>query len=71
MLMVIDRYPLLVTMILIAIGALGFLSVRFWLMLINQKRAGTILSWTADEFDEEMSSEERRGDQKLTFRYGY
>ncbi|KAF2473731.1 MFS general substrate transporter [Lindgomyces ingoldianus] len=65
------RYPLLVTMILIAIGACGFLSIRILLMCINRKRAQMISTWTVQEFEEESESSVRRGDQKPTFKYGY
>jgi acyl CoA:acetate/3-ketoacid CoA transferase alpha subunit len=66
-----DRFPLLVTMILVVIGACGFLSMRLLLMLENRRRARIISSWTAEDFEAEASSNERRGDMKLTFRHGY
>jgi hypothetical protein len=58
-------------MILIVIGAGGFLFIRLLLMLENRRRARIISGWTVDEFEEETRSNERRGDMKLTFRYGY
>jgi Trk-type K+ transport system membrane component len=66
-----DRFPLLVTMILIVIGACGFLSMRLLLMLENRRRARIISTWVADDFEAENESNKRRGDMKLTFRYGY
>ncbi|KAF2108087.1 hypothetical protein BDV96DRAFT_616595 [Lophiotrema nucula] len=71
LLTVLVRYPLLVTMILIAIGAIGFLSIRILLMWINHKRVRVISTWRAESFEKGRLSTERRGDPKLTFRYGY
>jgi hypothetical protein len=65
-----DRFPLLVTMILIVIGACGFLFMRLLFMLEN-RRPRVISGWTIEDFEAEASSNERRGDMKLTYRYGY
>lgn len=66
-----DRFPLLVTMILIAIGAVGFICVRMLLLWENRRRARIVETWTAQEFEQENENGDRRGDMKLTFRYGY
>jgi hypothetical protein len=58
-------------MILIAIGALGFMAMRVVLMWENQRRARILETWTAEDFEREKESEERRGDSKLSFKYGY
>ncbi|KAL5381630.1 hypothetical protein DPSP01_007078 [Paraphaeosphaeria sporulosa] len=65
------RFPLMMTMILIAIGAVGFISMRMLLMWENRRRARIIETWTAEDFERENESQERRGDAKLSFRYGY
>ncbi|ORY16997.1 major facilitator superfamily domain-containing protein [Clohesyomyces aquaticus] len=65
------KYPLTVVMVLIAFGACGFLSMRLLLMWINRRRARTTATWTDEQFREENESDARRGDAKLTFRYGY
>lgn len=66
-----DSYPLTVTMILIAIGMLGFLSVRTIYMFTNRWRQQKIRNWTAAQLIEERESTIRRGDQKYTFVYSY
>jgi hypothetical protein len=58
-------------MILIVIGACGFIIMRVLLMLENRRRARIISGWSVDDFEAEKSSEKRRGDKKITFRYGY
>jgi len=58
-------------MILIAIGACGFIAMRGLLMLENRRRARLISTWTAEDFETENESQERRGDMKLTFKYMY
>jgi hypothetical protein len=58
-------------MILIAIGALGFMAIRVVLILENQRRARIIQTWTAEDFERERENEERRGDSKLSFKYDY
>ncbi|EMD01042.1 hypothetical protein BAUCODRAFT_62198, partial [Baudoinia panamericana UAMH 10762] len=65
------HYPLMVTMILIAVGALGFLTLRGLYMLENRKRRNIIASWDAQRFAEEETSAERRGDQRYTWIYSY
>lgn len=66
-----DRVPLLVTMVLITIGAIGFVVMRILLMLENKRRARIISTWEYEDFEAENVSTERRGDMKLSFRYGY
>jgi hypothetical protein len=58
-------------MILIVIGAGGFLLMRVLLMLENRRRARVVSGWSAHDFEAEKTSEERRGDMKITFHYGY
>ncbi|KAL2138423.1 hypothetical protein VTI28DRAFT_6787 [Corynascus sepedonium] len=64
-------YPLTVTMILSAVGMLGFLFVRTMYMLVNRKRRKITATWTEDDFVNEQASSERRGDQRYTWIYGY
>lgn len=66
-----DRFPLLVTLILIAVGACGFVAVRGLLMWENGRRARIVAPWTAEEFERESENGDRRGDMKVSFRYGY
>jgi hypothetical protein len=58
-------------MILIVIGACGFMAMRVLLMLENRRRARIISGWSAEDFEIEKNTEERRGDTRITFRYGY
>lgn len=58
-------------MLLIVIGAVGFAVIRGLLMLENRRRSRIISSWEAEDFEAENESIERRGDMKITFRYGY
>lgn len=64
-------YPLTVTMILIAVGMIGFIFIRGMYMLENRKRRKILESWTEENFIDELNSSERRGDQRYTFIYGY
>jgi hypothetical protein len=64
-------YPLTVTMILTAVGMLGFVFVRVMYMLENRKRRKIIADWDEHDFIEEQNSTERRGDQRYTWMYGY
>ncbi|KAH6842351.1 major facilitator superfamily domain-containing protein [Chaetomium sp. MPI-CAGE-AT-0009] len=64
-------YPLTVTMILSAVGMLGFLFVRGAYMFENRKRKKITATWTEDDFINEQASIERRGDQRYTWVYGY
>jgi len=65
------KYPLTVTMVLVALGMLGFLFVRGMYMLENRRRRRITATWDEDRYAEEMSSTKRRGDQRLTWIYGY
>jgi MFS family permease len=65
------KYPLTVTMILIAIGMVGFLFVRAAYMFENRRRRKIIADWDDARFEDEQRSTERRGDQRLTWIYGY
>jgi len=57
-------------MILIAVSAVGFLSIRALYMGINRSRAKKMAAWSEEEFEAEALQEKRRGHQKVTFRYG-
>jgi hypothetical protein len=59
------------TMILIAIGACGFMVMRFLLVWENRRRSRITQTWTAEDFERENLNEQRRGDAKLSFKYGY
>lgn len=58
-------------MILIAVSAIGFLSIRVLYMMINRARAKKMQGWSEEEYKAEALQEKRRGHQKVTFRYGY
>jgi hypothetical protein len=58
-------------MILIAVSAIGFLSIRVLYMAINRSRAKKMQSWSEEDYEEEACQEKRRGYQKVTFVYGY
>ncbi|KAG7292158.1 hypothetical protein NEMBOFW57_002193 [Staphylotrichum longicolle] len=64
-------YPLKVTMILIAVGIVGFLFVRAMYMLENRRRRKIRETWMQQDFVDEQNSVERRGDQRYTWVYGY
>lgn len=65
------RYPLIVTMILIAVGMVGFCAMRGLYMWENRRRRRVILSWDEREYAEEQARVDRRGDQKITWVYAY
>ena len=64
-------YPLIVTMIMSAVGIVGFIFIRLMYLVENKKRRKEIATWDEDRFEEEMNSAERRGDQRRTWIYGY
>jgi len=64
-------FPLTVTMIMSAVGILGFIFIRFMYMLENKKRKKITATWDDDRFFEEQNSTTRRGDQRKTWIYGY
>ncbi|CAJ2509979.1 Uu.00g058790.m01.CDS01 [Anthostomella pinea] len=61
---------LITTMALMAVGATGLVFVRVMYQLENKKRAREIAAWDEQRFADEANSEERRGDQRMTFMYG-
>ncbi|KAL4926707.1 major facilitator superfamily domain-containing protein [Aspergillus undulatus] len=65
------KYPLVVTMILIAVGMVGFVGMRGLYMLENRRRRRVILSWDQGEYVAEQERADRRGDQKVTWVYAY
>ncbi len=65
------KYPLTVTMILMAVGMVGFTFVRVMYMLENRNRRKVMATWDEHDFIEEENSTERRGDQRRTWIYGY
>ncbi|CEL10640.1 hypothetical protein ASPCAL13756 [Aspergillus calidoustus] len=65
------RYPLIVTMILIAVGMCGFCAMRGLYMWENRRRRRIILSWDEQEYAEEQSRTDKKGDQKITWVYAY
>lgn len=64
------HFPLVMTMILIAIGMLGFLMMRGVYMWENRWRVRKVMNWSEEQLDEERRSLVRRGDQRWTFVYG-
>ncbi|KAI9370217.1 major facilitator superfamily domain-containing protein [Aspergillus egyptiacus] len=65
------KFPLIVTMILIAVGMVGFCVMRGLYMWENRRRRKIILSWDEREYAAERERVDRRGDQKLTWVYVY
>lgn len=63
--------PLIITIIIMAVGAVGLVFIRFMYRLENKKRAAKIANWDEADFGAEAASTERRGDQRQTFMYGY
>jgi hypothetical protein len=64
------HFPLMITMILMAIGIVGFAVMRVLYMWENRSRAKKIQDWSETQLDEERRSLVRRGDQRWTFVYG-
>ena len=64
-------YPLRVTMVLMAVGMVGFLFIRAMYMLENRNRRRAMATWDEQDFMEEQNSTERRGDKRRTWIYGY
>lgn len=58
-------------MVLMAVGSLGLVFVRYSYKWENKKRSREIASWDEQDFAAEASSTERRGDQRRTFMYGF
>ncbi|KAF9884622.1 hypothetical protein FE257_001444 [Aspergillus nanangensis] len=65
------RFPLIMTMILIAIGMVGFCAIRVTYMFENRRRRRIVASWEATDYTEEQVSRDRRGDQRQTWIYSY
>ncbi|KAL2802247.1 major facilitator superfamily domain-containing protein [Aspergillus granulosus] len=65
------RYPLIVTMVLIAVGMGGFCMMRVLYMWENRRRRRIILSWDESEYAEEQNRTDKKGDQKVTWVYAY
>lgn len=64
------RYPLIITMILIAVGMVGLCTLRGLYMIENRRRRKEIANWDEARFALE-SSADRRGDQRHTWIYSY
>lgn len=65
-------FPLKVTMILVIVGMLGFLSMRGIYMYTNSWRAKKTADWDELQMNTEGCGESgRRGDQRWTFVYSY
>ncbi|GAA5999749.1 uncharacterized protein JCM10292_003730 [Rhodotorula paludigena] len=63
-------YPCKVTMILMVVGIVLFLTMRVVYMWTNKKRRAQIAKMSAEEIEAERLNDKRRGDQKITFIYG-
>ncbi|KAL4915369.1 major facilitator superfamily domain-containing protein [Aspergillus aurantiobrunneus] len=61
------KYPLVVMMILIAVGMVGFCAMRGVYMWENRRRRTVILAWDGREYAEEQARIDRQGDQKVTW----
>jgi len=71
MLTVTDNFSLKVTMILMAVAVVGFALIRLAYTLLNGERVRLTAGWTEEELEQEAQSEDRVGDHKKTFLYGY
>ncbi|KAL4941789.1 hypothetical protein BDV06DRAFT_235820 [Aspergillus oleicola] len=65
------QYPLVVTMVLIAVGMVGFCAMRGDYMWESRRRRSVILGWDEGEYRVEQESGDRRGDRKVTWVYAY
>lgn len=65
-----DEIPLIITIAIMASGALGLVFIRFMYKRENKKRAEEISQWDEADFAAETASIARRGDQRKTFMYG-
>jgi hypothetical protein len=65
-----DEVPLIITIAIMAAGALGLVFIRVMYKIENKKRAAEIADWDESQFAAEAASTERRGDQRRTFMYG-
>lgn len=65
------KYPLVVTMVLIAVGMGGFLAMRGVYMWENRRRRAIMRAWEGGDFVEEQNRMDRRGDRKVTWVYAY
>jgi hypothetical protein len=66
-----DNYPLKVTLILIAATIVVLFGTRLAYVMENRRRLKLTENWTEQEFLNENLSDERRGDHKYTYIYGY
>lgn len=65
-------YPLKVTMILVAVGMVGFATIRAVYMWENKERTGRVSTWNDNQvLAEKRGDNGRRGDQRWTFVYSY
>lgn len=65
------NFPLKITMIIVSIGAAGYVAMRCVYVFLNKRRARITQGWTEEDFEAEWRNSERRGNRKLTFVYGY
>ncbi|KAL4982740.1 major facilitator superfamily domain-containing protein [Aspergillus falconensis] len=65
------KYPLVVTMVLIAVGMGGFVAMRVVYMWENRRRRAIMRAWDEGEYEEEQNRMDRRGDRKITWVYAY
>ncbi|KAJ5831902.1 hypothetical protein N7474_000213 [Penicillium riverlandense] len=66
-----DKLPLIITVILIAVGIAGLLGIRFAYMRTNRWRLQKLASTDEATLEAEANADGRRGDQRYTFTYGY
>lgn len=60
-----------ITVGIVALGTLGFLSARWLYMIENKKRRATVASWSEADFENEKADPTRRGHEKKYFLFGY
>lgn len=65
------KFPLTITLIIVSIGFIGFVAVRGVFMFENRRRIKLMSVWTAEDFEHERTTKERRDDRKKNFLYDY
>ena len=61
----------IITVVIVAVGMIGFLGVRLAFMMENRRRSRLIAGWTEENFEQERRDATRRGHAKRFFVYGY
>ncbi|KAJ6102308.1 MFS general substrate transporter [Penicillium sp. IBT 16267x] len=64
------HYPLVLTLVLVAVAFVGYVAYRFALKAANIHKAKKVAQMTPEEIEEESSNDVRWADRKYTFVYG-